>query len=707
MIIRRFGRESGCFRGIFSAAVAMLTVMLIGFSVRAELVSEEDMDRAGANWLSYVLAEDGAWAGSTDPEIIAVEEIRDGDRIMARCYRISPLGFIVVPVLRQLPPVKAYSVENNLEIDARHGLGALLHDVLREKLNLFEAYYGGLEAVPPEADDIGGGRQISRAWDIFTLDKTEFGRYLDSPGRGSRDQVGPLLTTAWHQTAPYNNYCPMGDGNRCVVWCVATALAQILWYHQWPPAGLGHTEYIWNGDQSCGGSTPGRLLSANFSDGYGWSGTIDEIAEISFEVGMAYNVDYGVCYSIGYAEPVLDLLPDNFAYRRPVLEYHRNEHSGEAWFAMIQDEINNDRPIQYLIYNHMIVADGWSTVDSLKYYHMNYGWGGGSNGWYALDDLYCAWEGCDPMVEVMYTNIYPDRGIMFYADTIAGAVPFEVAFESSSDGDVKDYIWSFGDGDSALAPSPTHTFTAAGIYDVSLELDFGDSTRRLDRPAYIYAIDDSLFVGGGSVDPGEHIEVTISAANIMPLSGLTIPVKYDGSLALAFDSLSVVGCRTESFQQAAPVDDDPTGKRLTVDLRAWLSGYSDYPYLAAGNGPVLKLYFTVSSSAESGQATDIRVEAYQDYESVFYGSIYGQAHPYQATAVAGQVEVELLCGDTDGDGIVNLLDITYLIDYLYRGGPPPVDGEAADVNHDGSINILDITYLIDFLYKGGPAPDCP
>ncbi len=66
-----------------------------------------------------------------------------------------------------------------------------------------------------------------------------------------------------------------------------------------------------------------------------------------------------------------------------------------------------------------------------------------------------------------------------------------------------------------------------------------------------------------------------------------------------------------------------------------------------------------------------------------------------------------ICGDANGNGAVNLLDITYLINFLYRSGPPPNPTQAADVNHSGSVNVLDITYLINFLYKSGPAPSCP
>ncbi len=61
-------------------------------------------------------------------------------------------------------------------------------------------------------------------------------------------------------------------------------------------------------------------------------------------------------------------------------------------------------------------------------------------------------------------------------------------------------------------------------------------------------------------------------------------------------------------------------------------------------------------------------------------------------------------GDINGDYLVNLLDITNLIAYLYSDGEPPVPDRAADVDCNATINILDITFLINYLYKDGPPP---
>jgi hypothetical protein len=69
-------------------------------------------------------------------------------------------------------------------------------------------------------------------------------------------------------------------------------------------------------------------------------------------------------------------------------------------------------------------------------------------------------------------------------------------------------------------------------------------------------------------------------------------------------------------------------------------------------------------------------------------------------------DCDCLPGDANGNSIINILDITYLIAYLYKGGPAPTPYPlcSGDANCSCSVNILDVTHLIAFLYKGGPSP---
>ncbi len=80
---------------------------------------------------------------------------------------------------------------------------------------------------------------------------------------------------------------------------------------------------------------------------------------------------------------------------------------------------------------------------------------------------------------------------------------------------------------------------------------------------------------------------------------------------------------------------------------------------------------------------------------------------YQPSILTSVSVRPFLCGDANNNGSVNIQDVTYIINFLYKAGPAPTVTRAADVNHTGTINIQDVTYLINFLYKGGPTPSCP
>ncbi len=67
---------------------------------------------------------------------------------------------------------------------------------------------------------------------------------------------------------------------------------------------------------------------------------------------------------------------------------------------------------------------------------------------------------------------------------------------------------------------------------------------------------------------------------------------------------------------------------------------------------------------------------------------------------------QALRGDTDGDGVIDVLDIIYLITYLYENGSAPQSSEVGNVNCDEVVDIGDVVYLINYIYKNGPPPDC-
>jgi hypothetical protein len=88
--------------------------------------------------------------------------------------------------------------------------------------------------------------------------------------------------------------------------------------------------------------------------------------------------------------------------------------------------------------------------------------------------------------------------------------------------------------------------------------------------------------------------------------------------------------------------------------------------------------------------------------STNFGLNHGYWQDFGDTATACDCEP----GNCNGDPLMNIFDITYIISYLYLGGPAPIPYAlcSADPNKDCTVNIFDITYLISYLYLSGPPP---
>ncbi|MGB2980447.1 MAG: dockerin type I domain-containing protein, partial [Candidatus Zixiibacteriota bacterium] len=65
---------------------------------------------------------------------------------------------------------------------------------------------------------------------------------------------------------------------------------------------------------------------------------------------------------------------------------------------------------------------------------------------------------------------------------------------------------------------------------------------------------------------------------------------------------------------------------------------------------------------------------------------------------------QFICGDCNGDGTIDVGDVVYLVNYLYKNGSAPDPVEAGDANGDDTVDVGDVVYLINYLYKAGPTP---
>jgi hypothetical protein len=394
-----------------------LTVVAVAIAisygcVHAELASPAEMALACRNWLAYVVHERGAWAGSKSPGVAGVQDLVQDGALLGRCFSIAPRGHVVVPVIKELPPIKSYSEDYGFDMTQTVGYPQLIRDVLGDRLDRYVRRYGSLGATQPAEGDVLLGREHRQEWEWLLADRERFDSELSGGEYEGMRDAGPLLTSTWHQNAPYYNFCPLGNGGaRCVVGCVATAAAQIMNYHDWPLKGTGTHSYWWNGD----GSAPGQTLSATFRDYYDLANILDDysggynqaqadaVAELCYEVGVAFEMDYGASGSGAYTWDALTVFPTYFRYSNLIDIEYRDDHTPASWFSIIQAEINDDQPMQYRIPGHSIVCDGWRVTARADQYHMNYGWGGSYNGWYTVDNLY----GGNPTDEYVIRDVIP------------------------------------------------------------------------------------------------------------------------------------------------------------------------------------------------------------------------------------------------------------------------------------------------------------
>ncbi len=84
----------------------------------------------------------------------------------------------------------------------------------------------------------------------------------------------------------------------------------------------------------------------------------------------------------------------------------------------------------------------------------------------------------------------------------------------------------------------------------------------------------------------------------------------------------------------------------------------------------------------------------------------GELVQYSDDFDTAQATTTFMTGDANADRQINVSDVIYLINYLFKGGPAPVPMEAGDANCDTQKNVSDVIYLINYLFKGGPAPGC-
>lgn len=273
--------------------------------------------------------------------------------------------------------------------------------------------------------------------------------------------IAPLIQATWAQDWPFNKMCPDGnyvdydeDGfdmyNRCVTGCVATALAQVMYYWKWPKTCPAIDSYE---------VEDGKVLKALPATTFKWEAMTDSytyasaaeaqdaVAELMRYCGQALQLHYAPGVTSGFADPAV--MTKILGYSKSISVLKRDDYTTSRWETIVYGELAEKRPVLYggasNLGAHQFVIDGY---DGNGLFHINWGWRGlpdayfvlsladpgteqgigGSNGAYhsdqtALFNLRPAEEGdvMWPLMRMVGSHMYPPEMNNTYTRTDASA----------------------------------------------------------------------------------------------------------------------------------------------------------------------------------------------------------------------------------------------------------------------------------------------
>ena len=387
-----------------------LAALMLSMTVLAERVSQEDAALVANNFMNVGNTVSGVQKAPAKKMVLKKAATASENQYYVY-ENANGEGWVMVAANDVVSPILAYSNTgtfrtDNQPVNVRTWLGK--YDKFITKI---------------EADGAAQDEEVAAEWSA-----------LKKGVRKAKGDaiVGPLIKTTWDQDDPYWTLTPNGSGSidKAYTGCVATAMAQVMNYWQWPKQGTGSHTYQPimqlddNGDGYPDRDTiiyPGKL-TANFGETtYDWdnmlnkytkSATIDQknaVATLMFHCGVSVEMMYGDAnyggsgtYTVNYGDEedhacAQNALWMNFGYKKSTITgYMRDGFSYQGttyyekwtdaeWTAMVKEELDKKHPIMYGGASdeggHSFICDGY---DDSNYFHFNWGWSGSNDGYYKL-----------------------------------------------------------------------------------------------------------------------------------------------------------------------------------------------------------------------------------------------------------------------------------------------------------------------------------
>lgn len=355
----------------FKLSKYVLFIMLLSFSTLS-YSTEIGTPTANQVALNFMNSKMGYNLNSTD--ISSVDTIFMNGQIVIYAVNFNQnLGFVLVsadtrvsPVLGFVPGIE-YGIAENQPIAFK---------------NLVFDYSKQIQDA--RIRNLAPGQRITDLWQTY-IDGSTF--------KAPSNSVGPLLTSIWSQGCGFNDSCPADPSGPCqnaVTGCVATAMAQVMNFHNWPPNGSGShsynsnygpltanfaaTSYNWNlMPDTVNSSTPANMVAA--------------MAQLISQCGISVDMMYSAGSSGAYSEDAERAFVHFFNYDPSLKMLYRDNYPDSIWNLMLIYELDNQRPMYYDgsgSGGHAFVCDGYQAGE---FFHFNWGWNGGYNGYFLATNL--------------------------------------------------------------------------------------------------------------------------------------------------------------------------------------------------------------------------------------------------------------------------------------------------------------------------------
>jgi hypothetical protein len=362
-------------------------------------VTSKQAVAAVTGWLSLDRAPLGETLGTS---VQRVETFNDqaGNPLYYIAY-MAPSGFVIVAADDLVEPIVGFAGAGQFDASANNPLGALVSNDLAARI----AYVRQVGSVPPDTNAV----QAQVKWQ--QLSPSDGGpvilpKVLTSV---SDVRIAPLTQTMWDQqtaagagtTACYNYYTPpngAGSSANYPAGCVATAMAQLMRYYQFPSTGVGTASFTVYSD---GSPTSYSLHGGDGAGGpYVWSNMplvppanpptvqCQAIGALVADAGATVNMEYANGGSSSSLTDAKTALVSTFLFASATYGGNNNSQVGAGLTAMINPNLDTRCPVLLSINGssggHAVVADGYGYSLSTLYHHLNLGWSGTATAWYAL-----------------------------------------------------------------------------------------------------------------------------------------------------------------------------------------------------------------------------------------------------------------------------------------------------------------------------------